>query len=113
MEIDSFKTTMDSSTQRLLNEKLFKAIKNGDIAIVNELLLSRANTDFIDSFGFTALILALWYKHNEIAKVLLTFGANIDKPNSKFSLSILIGVIKGIIGLITFSIKNRGKNYGN
>lgn len=96
-----------------MNTKLFKAIKDGNIDVVNELLLGRADTDFIDSFGITALVLALWYKHNEIAKVLLAFGANIDKPDNKFSLSIFVGVIKGIVGLIVFSIKSRSKTYGD
>jgi len=55
---------------------LMAAVMNGNLDLVNGLLLHHANTDLIDEDGKTALIYATFFNKNQIATALIKAGAN-------------------------------------
>ena len=70
---------------------LIKAAKNGDLSVVNEILLdistnkanSRYNIDMLGMWDNTPLICACQYRHETVAIALLKNGANPNAMNEK------------------------------
>ena len=59
-----------------MNDELCKAVKNGDANLVQDLIKRGANPNGIRSDGDAPLHLAISFSRNEIARYLLTKGAN-------------------------------------
>jgi ankyrin repeat protein len=55
---------------------LMAAVMNGNLEIVNSLILHHANTNLIDEGGKTALIYATFFNKNQIATALIKAGSN-------------------------------------
>ncbi|XP_069687335.1 uncharacterized protein [Periplaneta americana] len=60
---------------------LHMAVLNNDIKKVKELLDNKIDVDQQDEYGRTALHLASYYNHRNIAEELLTYGANLYKKD--------------------------------
>ena len=74
---------MGQAKPQNLEKEILKAAKSGNASRVKEILDQDASlVSAIDSDGSTPLHCATWKGHLEVAKLLLTYGANVNAKNS-------------------------------
>ena len=72
-----------------------RAIRQGDVAAVKDLLRSGVNIDALDRYGQTALMLAAHHGHSEIVELLVEQGADLN-VTAKYTLSaLMLAVVAG------------------
>ena len=65
----------------LADSRLLEAVKNGDVATVQELVAAKSGVNFSQPDGSTPLMWAVYNDDHEMAKVLASGGANLDAAN--------------------------------
>lgn len=68
--------------EKELSEKLFIAVRNGDLKEVQLLHSKGANVNTVDNFGESALTYAIKHKNLKVAKYLIRIGANYQNVNA-------------------------------
>ena len=74
---------------------LTDAAKNGDLELVNALILSGANVDERDADGMTALHVAAWNDHLDIINALIVAGANVNFQSQRHATPLHYAAYKG------------------
>lgn len=83
---------------------LMHAVLRGDIGCVNMLLTKDADTDAMDEFGMTVLMLAAFMGNEETARLLLDNGADVNK-GGKFFGALEYAVIGGHPDMVKLLLK--------
>ena len=99
--LDTSKNNMPAGRKK--RHSLIKAAKNGDLSVVNEILLdistnkanSRYNIDMLGMWDNTPLICACQYRHETVAIALLKNGANPNAMNEKGCTPLLHAAVEG------------------
>lgn len=76
------------------NSLLIIAAGRGDFDLVKLLIKKGATIDILNVVGHTALNKAVWAKHNDIAKYLITRDADVNLTDTRFSLTPLIAAAR-------------------
>ncbi len=92
---------MNKSTQ-----KLFKAIRRGNLHEVESLLLHGVNKETRLAGGQTPLLYAIAHKKINIAKALLKLNANIEVRDNKERTALLLAVEKNILEMTEILLNN-------
>lgn len=74
------------------NSALHDATRHGDLAEVRRLIGAGAEVNSRDFRGQTPLLLAVGYRHLEVAKVLLENGANVNAKDHEGTSALQLGI---------------------
>ena len=89
------------------DRELFAAAKAGNAAKVRQLLVaSRANLEFRDAHGYTALSWAAINGHKDIALLLLEKGAKVDNRDNIGATPLYLAASNGHVALVRTLIQN-------
>ncbi len=77
------------------NEALLKAASVGDVTKVKSLLANGADINYAAKGGWTPLIIAAWYKNEELVSFLIKKGAEIDRNSDNGSTALLVSIVSG------------------
>ena len=86
---------------------LLKAVKDGNIALVQKLLDDGTDVNIQDNDGSTALTMASTYRHIDIVKLLLNHGANPNIQNFDGGTALMKASLHGRTNIIELLL-NRG-----
>ena len=79
---------------------LHTAVANGQIRLVNKLLMMGANPNAVDQRGVTPLILAVHYSNGEVVKLLLQANANTNTVPHSGPTALITAIQKQDLGLV-------------
>lgn len=89
------------SIKNEINEKLFVACRNGNLAEAKEAIYFGADLKAIDSINYTPLMLACNGGHLEIVKYLvLTKGVDVNQKNEGNGSALMLAVLKNHEGIV-------------
>ncbi|WP_318641118.1 ankyrin repeat domain-containing protein [Flavobacterium ardleyense] len=94
-------TTMTHSAQESTLE-LLSAVQKQDLKLVSEILKSRPNLEMKDNKGRTALMLATYNEDTEIAKLLISAGANVNAQDEMLNSPFLYAGASGFVPIYIF-----------
>ena len=69
-----------------------EAARRGDVAEVTRLLAKGANVDARDFRGQTSLLIAVGFRHIEVARILLKNGANVHAKDHEGTSALQLGI---------------------
>lgn len=83
---------------------LHDAVQNEDVKLVESLIEQQVNVNTMDFYGATALYLAVWRNNLEIAKILVGYGADVNKSRGE-RIPLHLAVMKGEKDFVKFLIE--------
>ncbi len=99
------KTTMTHSAQESTLE-LLSAVEKQDLKLVSEILKSKPNLEIRDNKGPTALMLATYNEDTEIAKLLISAGANVNAQDEMLNSPFLYAGASGFVPILKLCLDN-------
>ncbi|AIJ09760.1 MULTISPECIES: ankyrin repeat domain-containing protein [Edwardsiella] len=92
--------TPDSlSVKQQLNDYLWNAARDGNIAVINDFISTGYNMNVQDSHGYTAVILAAYHGHQEIVTRLIHAGADPCLRDNRGNTALMGAIFKGEISI--------------
>ena len=99
-----------SALSKELGESLLDAALKGNAELVRTLIESRANVNFINRFGDSALILAAENGHAEVVGLLIKAEANVNLINQNDESALILAAFKGHDKVVN-SLLNAGADF--
>ena len=98
-------TTMTHSAQES-NSDLLTAVEKQDSKLVSEILRSKPDLEIKDDKGRTALIMATYNEDTEIAKMLISAGANVNAQDEMLNSPFLYAGASGFVPILKLCLDN-------
>ena len=86
--------------------ELLSAVEKQDLKLVSEILKSRPNLEIKDNKGRTALMLATYNEDTEIAKLLISAGANVNAQDEMLNSPFLYAGASGFVPILKLCLDN-------
>lgn len=98
-------TTMTHSAQES-NSDLLTAVEKQDSKLLSEILRSKPDLEIKDDKGRTALIMATYNEDTEIAKMLISAGANVNAQDEMLNSPFLYAGASGFVPILKLCLDN-------
>lgn len=98
-------TTMTHTTQESTLE-LLSAVEKQDLKLVSGILKSKPNLEIRDNKGRTALMIATYNEDTEIAKMLISAGANVNAQDEMLNSPFLYAGASGFVIILKLCLDN-------
>ncbi len=86
--------------------ELLSAVEKQDLKLVSEILKSKPNLEIRDNKGPTALMLATYNEDTEIAKLLISAGANVNAQDEMLNSPFLYAGASGFVPILKLCLDN-------
>ena len=91
---DSVPTQVSKQSNQELVDIFFAAARSGNIEVIQEFLIHGFPVDIKNQAGFTPLMMATYYGHQNIVTTLLEFGANRCERDNKGHTALMGAIVK-------------------
>jgi hypothetical protein len=85
---------------------LLEAVAKGDVALVTKILNTKPDLEIKDEKGRTSLMIATYNEDNEIAKVLIEAGANVNAQDDMLNSPLLYAGASGFVPILKMCLAN-------
>ena len=99
-------TRQNRRTMENINDYLIPAARQGNSAIIRELIERSADVNVRNELGHTPLVIACYHGHYEIARLLLAAGANVNASDNGGNTALMGVSFKGYADLAELLIRH-------
>ena len=89
-----------------MQQEFIRAARNGSLKLVESYIKQGTSLEAMDQYGWTALMLAAWFGHNQIVEWLLSNGANVDATDACGSTALIEAARCGHTQIIEWLLSN-------